>query len=70
MTKTNAIKDAQEKANLSHQNQTVFRYIDGVSVRFDYTHSSLWERRRHPRPVVTIVITVTPDTSGTAGLRV
>ena len=60
MTKIQTIEDAQEKANLTRQLQTVFRYLDGVNVRFDYTHSSLWGRRQYRQPIATEVTTVKP----------
>ena len=63
MLKQEAIDDAQEKANLSKENQVVFRYIDGIEVMFDYTHEHLWERRHFRVPVTTKVTTVTPGIS-------
>ena len=66
MLKKFAIEDALKKANLGNhtkQPQVVFRYIDGIEVRFDYTHQSLWDRRRHLQPLATIVTTVTPATT-------
>lgn len=72
MTRTQAIADAQKKANLGNrikQPQVVFRYIDewsnGNAVKFDYTHQSLWDRRRHKQPIATIVTTVKPVTTST-----
>jgi hypothetical protein len=65
MKKKDAIKDAQEKANLTKLPQRVFRYIQGTTVEFDYTHEHLWCRRRHQQPLPTIVTTVTPATTST-----
>jgi hypothetical protein len=77
MLKKHAISDAQRKANLSKQPQVVFRYIVGEAsrsgmskthysnvstVQFDYTHQSLWDKRRHHQPIVTKVTTVTSVT--------
>ena len=60
MIKKQALEDAQEKANISKQAQTVFRYIDGIEVRFDYTFQHLWGRRRYRFPTTTMVTTVKP----------
>ena len=69
MTKLEAIHDAQEKANLSKQDQVVFRQIVGIEVVFDYTHESLWERRHFRYPITTKVIVVTPETPGPEKLQ-
>jgi len=69
MTKQQAIKSAQEKANLSKQNQVVFRYINDIEVVLDYTAESLWERRYFRVPITTKVIIVTPDKPGQEKLQ-
>ena len=60
MLKKFAIEDAQRKANLSKQPQTVFRYLDGINVRFDYTFQHLWDSRKYKLPIATMVTTVKP----------
>ena len=60
MLKKFVIEDAQRKANLSKQPQTVFRYLDGINVRFDYTFQHLWNRRKYKLPTATMVTTVKP----------
>lgn len=65
MLKKFAVEDAQKKANISKQPQVVFRYIDGIDVRFDYTFQHLWDRRRHRQPIATTVTTVKPVTTTT-----
>lgn len=76
MTKSEATKAAQEKANLSKQNQMVFSYASNVvcgslcesQVVHDYTHESLWKRRHFRAPIATEVIVVTPDMTGQKNL--
>lgn len=73
MKKTQAIIDAQKKANISKRPQIVFRYINNMVgpgfinsiVEFDYTFQHLWDRRRHRQPIATIVTTVKPVITGT-----
>ena len=61
MTKLEAIHDAQEKANLSKENQVAFWYYQLGNTVYDYTHESLWERRHFRVPITTKVTVVTPD---------
>jgi len=66
MTKELAIAGAKEKANLSKQNQVVYKYESEIEseTEYDYTHESLWQRRHFHVPITTKVIVITPDTTG------
>lgn len=65
MKKRDAIEDAQKKANLTKQPQVVFRYINGVTVEFDYTFQHLWGKRCYRQPLATIVTTIKSATTST-----
>lgn len=71
--KLQALKDAQEKANMCRRNQVVFEYAStGIAIEamFDYTLESHWPLRRQRIPAVIKVAIVRPDTSGTGVRRI
>ena len=67
MTKDETYIAAKEKANLSKQNQVVYKYESEITseIEYDYTHESLWNRRHFRQPVTIKVIVVTPDITDT-----
>jgi hypothetical protein len=82
MTKLEAMKAAQEKANLAYTgpirkplaNQVVFSKsrMAGTTIMgvdYDYTHESFWERRQRLDPPVKKIAIVKPDTTSTTGVK-
>ena len=62
MVRSEAIKAAQEKANLCKKPQQVFRYATKEAKwEYDYTSLDIWGRRLTKIPTATSVIIVNPS---------